>query len=318
MKEGLDYFPLDTTMEVEVEALEAECQAKGIQPLIGFAVYIKLLQEAYKTEDGELLMKNEGISRWNLYLSRWKLKEKDVKIILKAMLKVGLFNSERYKQDMVLTSNGIKKRLDKIYKERESDRIRKNSKGIPADNSGKKEGEIGKTGETETETESKTENETENSSTVKRVTALDTKELLKMDFVLRLHDQEFIDYEKDLLQMIIKENEHRNQKFIWKPVTGSFTNDLKSLIYKVTDEKKTEILYNVYKIHKEKLNWSLYVKNCIRITIRTSLKQAVREPYKLTMYFILHPSTVVTEMTEGLLSKTITQIVQGAHEQNRK
>jgi hypothetical protein len=296
-------------MELEIEALEAE------HGLVGFAVYVKLLQEAYQKEDGELCMKQEGVSLWTLYARRWKMTPDKLKSILKTMISIGLFDKEIYKKDMILTSAGIKKRIEKIKKERERDRIRKGSgdspEVFPSENSGKIEGAGAEKGETETKTE--IGNETENSSTVKRDPANDTKELLEMQFVLRLHDQEFGDYEKDLLRMIIDENEHRTQKFVWKPTTGSFTTDVKSLIYKISDEKKTEILYNVYKINKEKLNWSLYVKNCIRITIRTSLKQAVRDPYKLTMYFILHPSNVVTEMTEGLLSKTITQIMQGAH-----
>ena len=126
LKEGLNYFPLDTNMEKEVAMLEAK------HDLPGFAVYIKLLQEAYKCKDGELCMKDQGgVSLWLHYSKLWHIRPEKLKEILKTMLKLKLFDENIYRQKMVITSHGIKKRIEQIQNERNYDRNRKKDLNSP-------------------------------------------------------------------------------------------------------------------------------------------------------------------------------------------
>ncbi len=331
IKKGLKYFPLDTIMEVNIELLEAECNANKIHPLIGFAMYIKLLQEIYQQENGELFLCPNDIAQWHLYRKRWHIKERDIKTILNIMLNIGLFDKERYVKDNVLTSNGIKKRINKIIKERERNRNRHaefNStqiNNIPTSQVSVKTVENNKERLPFNKSEITTNNdvipEIENSliPDVKkkkevplREHAIDAKELLKMDFVLRLHDDEFDKFVKEIEQLIIEENKHRTNKFVWDATSKDLRTDLKSLVYKIPDEEKKNILYMAYSINKEKLNWSLYVKECIQIVIRKSMTVAVRKPYNLTLYFIKHPAEVISEMSEGVLAHTIKEILEKA------
>lgn len=117
LKEGLEYFPLDCVMDREVKLLEAEFQ------LNGFGAYIKLLQEAYQTKDGEIkYLYNKEFSAGKMYGKQWDIPAEKVDEMVFFMVEVGLFNKERFKKDGVLTSNGIKKRIFKINDDRRIDR----------------------------------------------------------------------------------------------------------------------------------------------------------------------------------------------------
>ena len=112
IKTGLDYFPLDVSLEDEVELLEAEC---GID---GFAVIVKLWQKIYANgyyidweEDNALLFSrkiNYDINKLN--------------VVVSVALRRNIFNKSLHKQHNVLTSKGIQKRYIKAC----SDSRRKN------------------------------------------------------------------------------------------------------------------------------------------------------------------------------------------------
>ena len=129
IKTGLDYFPLDCHMDNKVEALEAE------HKLIGFAVYIKLLQELYKTENGELMLEGQ-FSMWKILGKRLELDENLIRQLIEYMVSINLFDNEAFKNG-ILTSSGVKKRIAEIKKARRKDRKRKFSKfskSYPKDN----------------------------------------------------------------------------------------------------------------------------------------------------------------------------------------
>lgn len=116
-KIGLEYFPLDCQMDDKVEMLEA------VHDLIGFAVYIKLLQEIYQTQEGELDM--SLVFRWKTLGKKYGIPEENLRTIIGTMLEIGLFDKSTFEERQVLTSNGIKSRLTEVSNRRKKDRIRK-------------------------------------------------------------------------------------------------------------------------------------------------------------------------------------------------
>lgn len=141
-KIGLEYFPLDCQMDDKVEMLEAE------HGLVGFAVYLKLLQHIYQTENAELDM--SIVFRWKTLGKQLEMTVETLQAHVETMFAVGLFDRQAFTDRQVLTSNGIQKRRVKVAGLREKDRSRKAdgdsvdspefSAGKPTENEGKGKG----------------------------------------------------------------------------------------------------------------------------------------------------------------------------------
>ncbi len=116
-KIGLEYFPLDCQMDDKIEMLEAE------HDLIGFAVYIKLLQQIYQTENGELDM--SIVFRWKTLGKTLGIPAENLRKMVETMLEIGLFHRKTFEERNVLTSSGVKKRIEKVDELRTKDRRRK-------------------------------------------------------------------------------------------------------------------------------------------------------------------------------------------------
>lgn len=115
-KTGLDYFPLDTVLDDRVQYLE---ELYGND---GFAFYVKTLQLAYQTDNGELGYSD--IIRRRIAAKRANLTEKRFMQILETAVEIGLFEQSAWFTRSVLTSNGIRKRIDSVSAERASARAR--------------------------------------------------------------------------------------------------------------------------------------------------------------------------------------------------
>lgn len=107
-KQGLDYFPLDTTMDSKMELFEAE------HGLIGFAFLIKLFQKIYDNgyfcewaEDEQLL-----------FSKRINVNINEVNVYINSALKRNIFNQELFEKYNILTSRGIQKRFLEACKRR--------------------------------------------------------------------------------------------------------------------------------------------------------------------------------------------------------
>jgi hypothetical protein len=107
IKKGLDFFPLDVSINDNLELLEAECG------LNGFAIVIKLWQKIYKNsyyiewkEDNALLFARKINTELTL-----------VNSVINACFKRDLFNKTIYDKYKILTSTGIQKRYIKICNE---------------------------------------------------------------------------------------------------------------------------------------------------------------------------------------------------------
>lgn len=115
-KEGLDYFPLDVNLDYKWEAVEA------VHGLEGFAVVIKLLQECYRTVNGEIDI--SGVIRRKTLEKKLNISEELLNNIVKTCIEVELFDKNRWKSGKIITSNGVKKRIDAVSKDRENARRR--------------------------------------------------------------------------------------------------------------------------------------------------------------------------------------------------
>lgn len=118
-KTGLDYFPLDVVLDDKVEALECEHGCEG------FTVWIKILQLAYQTEHGELNLTE--VFRRKTLAKRANIDVKTLERIIETCVIVGLFDKDRWHSEMILTSAGIKARIDGVSDERRRNRERKES-----------------------------------------------------------------------------------------------------------------------------------------------------------------------------------------------
>lgn len=120
IKEGLKYFPLDCILDRKIEILEAEYKLEG------FAIYIKLLQECYQNNKGEIqYIYNNGFSAGKMYGKRWDIVTENIEKMIRFMVEIELFDKIAFKNSGILTSNGIKKRIEKILHDRRKDREKK-------------------------------------------------------------------------------------------------------------------------------------------------------------------------------------------------
>ena len=97
IKQGLDYFALDVTMNDEVEIIEAE---HGLE---GFAILIKLFQKIYS----EGYYYNWGDKEQILFSNRVSVDRNKVVRIVSDCLKWNIFNRELFEKYKVLTSRRI-------------------------------------------------------------------------------------------------------------------------------------------------------------------------------------------------------------------
>lgn len=125
IKEGLDYFPhdVDAADDEKIQALSA------MHGNDGYAFYFKLLERIYRTPSGELDLSNVAIKI--SLASRVFPGEnsenalKKFEKILDAALVLDCFDKKIFRKTRILTSNGIKKRVNEILKIRSTWRNKK-------------------------------------------------------------------------------------------------------------------------------------------------------------------------------------------------
>lgn len=101
MKSGIDYFPLDVTLDSKLDLIEAEFGVTG------FGVVVHLLQEIYGQE-GYYIEWTEEVAL--LFARKYGLGDSVVSEILAASIKRGMFDQKIYDKYHILTSRGIQKR----------------------------------------------------------------------------------------------------------------------------------------------------------------------------------------------------------------
>ena len=100
-KSGIDYFPLDVTLNAKFELIEAEFR------LTGFGVVVHLLQEIYG-KAGYYIEWTEEVAL--LFARKVGLGGSAVSEIIEASIRRGMFDKEKYDKYHVLTSKGIQER----------------------------------------------------------------------------------------------------------------------------------------------------------------------------------------------------------------
>ena len=110
-KDGLDYFPLDTDMDLKDDKIQLLEAKHGI---IGFGVLIKLLMKIYS--EGYFYTWGEKESL--LHAKRVNVDINKVNEIVLDSVKWGMFDSKIFEKYKVLTSNGIQKRFWEVAKRR--------------------------------------------------------------------------------------------------------------------------------------------------------------------------------------------------------
>lgn len=110
-KDGLDYFPLDTDMDLQDDKIQLLEAKHGI---VGFGVLIKLLMKIYS--EGYFYTWGEKESL--LHAKRVNVDINKVNEIVSDSVKWGMFDFNIYDKYKVLTSNGIQKRFWEVAKRR--------------------------------------------------------------------------------------------------------------------------------------------------------------------------------------------------------
>ena len=104
-KSGIDYFPLDVTLNAKFELIEAEFG------LTGFGVVVHLLQEIYG-KAGYYIEWTEEVTL--LFARKVGLGGSVVSEIIEASIRRGMFDKEKYDKYHVLTSKGIQERYFEV------------------------------------------------------------------------------------------------------------------------------------------------------------------------------------------------------------
>ena len=107
-KSGLDYFPLDTKMDDEIELIESE------HGVVGFGVLIKLYQKIYASNYWIKWDKKAKI----MFSNRINVGINTIDAIINSCIEWDVFNKKIFDKFEVLTSNGIQKRYFEIIKRR--------------------------------------------------------------------------------------------------------------------------------------------------------------------------------------------------------
>ena len=133
-----------------------------------------------------------------------------------------------------------------------------------------------------------------------RVKASTPEELKNLNFVLRLHDNEFQTWMKSVTAYINEQNQaRRSNPFQWKATCGNLERDLHKLIYSLDDEAKKSILMDAYNVLGQKINWPEYVFLVIKIMVCQSEKTPIKEPMKWVLSLLQKPGDVVSAKTDG-------------------
>lgn len=116
MRSGIDFFPLDTVLDLKFDLIEAEF---GIA---GFGVIVRLFQKIYGQEGYFLEVNDEVVL---LFSREVRLGRSTVSEIISAAVRRGIFDKELYDRYNILTSEGIQKRYFEICKRRRKIEVRK-------------------------------------------------------------------------------------------------------------------------------------------------------------------------------------------------
>ncbi len=116
MKSGLEFFPLDTSLDTKFELIEAEF---GLE---GFAVIVKLFQMIYGQEGYYGEVNDEVVL---LFSRRCGVGGNTVSEIISAAVRRGIFDRTMYDKYKILTSAGIQKRYFDACKRRERVEVNK-------------------------------------------------------------------------------------------------------------------------------------------------------------------------------------------------
>lgn len=122
-KEGLDYFPMDVHLDYKWDAVFAMHGGAGCWACL------QIMQECYKTASGELDI--SGVIRRKTIEVKTKLVEESLDNVLNTATEVGLFDKNLWETAKILTSNGIKKRIDAVSKDRKNARKRSETSYSP-------------------------------------------------------------------------------------------------------------------------------------------------------------------------------------------
>ena len=116
MKSGLEFFPLDVTLDTKFELIEAEFGVTG------FAVIVKLYQMIYGQEGYYGEVNDEVVL---LFSKKNGLGRSTVSEIIRAAVRRGIFDSDLYNKYKILTSEGIQKRYFEACRRRDKIEVRK-------------------------------------------------------------------------------------------------------------------------------------------------------------------------------------------------
>lgn len=115
-KSGIDYFPLDVSMDDSIKLIEAEFGIKG------FAVVVKLWQKIYGGE-GYYCEWTEEVAL--LFKSEVALGGDVVSEIVNASIRRGIFDKEKFDKYGILTSKGIQTRYFEATNRRKELKVKK-------------------------------------------------------------------------------------------------------------------------------------------------------------------------------------------------
>lgn len=122
IKEGLDYFPHDTDA-VNDEKIESMRSLFGAE---GYAFYFISLERVYRTKMGQL---DIGSKERRAFLTgRIGVTDERFMEMLEASFEVGLFDRKAFDSKGLMTSKGIKRRVQQVNGERERKRQWKGGK----------------------------------------------------------------------------------------------------------------------------------------------------------------------------------------------
>lgn len=228
-----------------------------------------------------------------------------------------------YPKEGCVTTEIVQETLKRVMKEREDNRLRLARFRDRVDNSTKGKSNAlqeeknalqdtsnalhaQSNGVTNPQTKAKESKEKE---TVLRTPSGPPREIFDSEQLLKPSSEEYVLFVKSIQELLYAENEYRpSNPFHWPPET--FNDDIRSLVYQISDETKKKILLSAYNANGQKMNWLSYVRMAILITSRASLKQRIIKPVAFCYALLQKPLEIASQKQDGLLSSSISTQVK--------
>ena len=125
--------------------------------------------------------------------------------------------------------------------------------------------------------------------------------MLLSNLEIPIDEESYMKWYFEVQKIIETENATRpNNRFIWSSNVEQTKKEMRTLVYRIQNEEKMEILTKVSNMTGKIVTWLEYLTKVITITVRQSETEPLRNPIGFAIALISQPERVVANPTTGV------------------